>query len=232
MIQIRKANERGNADHGWLKSRHTFSFADYYDPKHMGFRKLRVINEDRIEGGSGFGKHGHRDMEIISYVVGGSLKHKDSMGNEAIIVPGEVQRLTAGTGITHSEHNNLPDQETHFFQIWIEPKKTGVTPGYGQKSFEEDLSTKNLVLVISEDGRNGSIKINQDADMYISRLEKNSTLTFKMRPGRAAWVQVVYGNLEINGGKNLAGDAISFENTGALNFLAAEKSEFILFDMV
>ena len=176
MLNVRKSEDRGNADHGWLKSRHTFSFADYHDPKFMGFRSLRVINEDRIDGGTGFGKHGHRDMEIISYVVDGALAHKDSMGNEAIILPGEVQRLTAGTGITHSEHNYKPKDVTHFFQIWIVPKKNGVQPGYGQKNFEKDLNSKNLVLVVSEDGRDGSIKINQDADVYISRLKENEKL--------------------------------------------------------
>ncbi len=232
MLNIRKSEDRGNADHGWLKSRHTFSFADYHDPKFMGFRSLRVINEDRIDGGTGFGKHGHRDMEIISYVVDGALAHKDSMGNEAIILPGEVQRLTAGTGITHSEHNYKPKDVTHFFQIWIVPKKNGVQPGYGQKSFEKDFNSKNLVLVVSEDGRDGSIKINQDADVYISRLKENEKLSFSLRPNRGAWVQVVRGEIKVNEKVVKAGDALAIEDLALIDFNAKQNSELILFDLV
>lgn len=232
MITVRKSNERGDANHGWLKSKHTFSFADYYDPKHMGFRTLRVINEDRIDGGTGFGKHSHRDMEIISYVKNGGLKHKDSMGNETVILPGEVQRLSAGTGITHSEHNQHANDSTHFFQIWISPNKNGLTPGYGQKSFEKELTTKPLVLVISEDGREGSIKINQSADMYISRLKSGDQLNFNLKPGRAAWVQVIDGNLDVNGKKVSTGDAVSVENMPTIQISALDKCEIILFDLV
>ena len=196
MIEIRKSNERGDANHGWLKSKHTFSFADYHDHKHMGFRTLRVINEDRIDGGTGFGKHSHRDMEIISYIKNGALKHKDSMGNETVILPGEVQILSAGTGITHSEHSNA------------------------------------LVLVVSKDGREGSIKINQNADVYISRLKKSDTLNYKLKTGRAVWIQVIEGNLEINGKKVSIGDAISIENTIDIKVMAYDKSEIILFDLI
>ena len=230
MITIRKSNERGDANHGWLRSKHTFSFADYHDPKHMGFRTLRVINEDRIDGGTGFGKHSHRDMEIISYVKNGGLKHKDSMGNETVILPGEVQRLSAGTGITHSEHNHQANDVTHFFQIWIMPNKNSLTPGYGQKSFENELNSKPLVLVVSEDGRDGSIKINQSADMYISRLKNGDELDFKLKPGRAAWIQVIDGNLSISGKKVSAGDAVSVEDADTIQISAADKSEIILFD--
>lgn len=232
MLNIRKSEDRGQADHGWLKSRHTFSFADYHDPKFMGFRSLRVINEDRIDGGTGFSKHPHKDMEIISYVVEGALAHKDSMGNEAIILPGEVQRLTAGTGITHSEQNHKPHNTTHFFQIWIVPKKKDVPPGYGQKNFEKELNSKSLVLVVSEDGRDGSIKINQDADMYISRLKENEKLSFSLRPSRGVWIQVVHGEINVNEQTVKMGDAIAIENLNEVNFNAKHDCEFIFFDLV
>lgn len=231
MLQLRKSQDRGIANHGWLKSKHTFSFAEYYDPEHMGFRSLRVINEDRIEGGTGFGAHPHRDMEIISYVIKGALEHKDSMGTKAIIKPGEVQRMSAGAGVVHSEYNALPDEETHFFQIWITPKTRGGDPGYGQKSFEEDLNSKKLVLVMSPDGRDGSIGIKQDADMYISRLKANDALDFKVRESRGVWVQVVKGDLSINGKTLTAGDALSFEAEELLQVKATENSEIILFDL-
>lgn len=231
MLQLRKSQDRGIANHGWLKSKHTFSFADYYDPEHMGFRSLRVINEDRIDGGTGFGAHPHQNMEIISYVVKGALEHKDSMGTKAIIKPGEVQRMSAGTGVVHSEYNANPDSETHFFQIWIQPKTRGGEPGYGQKSFESDLNSKKLVLVVSPDGRDSSISIKQDADIYISRLQAGDDLEFKVRPTRGAWVQVVHGNLTVNGKDLATGDALSFQDEELLKFKANDKSEFILFDL-
>ena len=231
MIQLRKSEARGNANHGWLKSRHTFSFADYYNPKFMGFRTLRVINEDRIAGGSGFGKHPHRDMEIISYVVKGALQHQDTMGNKAIIRPGEVQVLSAGTGMQHSEMNDRPSDETHFFQIWITPNLTGQSPSYGQKSFEKALDSQKLVLTISQDGREESLAIKQDADLYISRLKKNEDLDFDLRKNRGAWVQVVSGNLQVNGQAMTEGDGVAIENSGFLNFKALENSEFLLFDL-
>lgn len=231
MLQLRKSEERGFANHGWLKSRHTFSFAEYYDPKYMGFRALRVINEDRIEGGTGFGSHPHHDMEIISYVVKGVLEHKDSMGTKAIIKSGEVQRMSAGSGVVHSEYNALPNEETHFFQIWIQPNSSGGTPGYGQKSFEADLNSKKLVLVISKDGRDGSIGIKQDADMYISRMKVGDSLEFQVNPTRGTWVQVVKGKLNVNGKDITTGDAVSFEQEPLLKFNANDESEFILFDL-
>lgn len=231
MLTIRKSEERGLANHGWLKSCHTFSFAEYYDAKHMGFRKLRVINEDRIAGGTGFDSHPHKNMEIISYVVEGALEHKDSMGTKAIIRPGEVQRMSAASGIVHSEYNAKANDETHFFQIWITPNKTEGTPDYGQKSFENDLDTKKLVLVVSNDARDGSIGIKQDADMYISRLKKGDELQFGVRANRGVWVQVVKGTILVNGQPLRTGDAASSETSQELKFKASEDAEFILFDI-
>ena len=231
MLQLRKSDERGLANHGWLKSRHTFSFAEYYDPRHMGFRALRVINEDRIEGGTGFGAHPPRDMEIISYVVSGGLKHKDDMGNETVIRPGEIQKMSAGTGVVHSEYNSESDQETHFFQIWIMPNQRGGAPGYGQKSFEKELNSKKMVLVISQDEREGSIGIKQDADLYLSRLKANDRIEFQLRPTRGAWIQVIKGAIDVNGEKISAGDALSFEDQELLKFQALEDSELMLFDL-
>lgn len=229
--QVRLSEERGLANHGWLKSRHTFSFAEYYDPEQMGFRSLRVINEDRIEGGTGFGAHPHRDVEIISYVIKGGLKHEDSMGNKTIIKPNEVQRMTAGTGVVHSEYNADPKNETHFFQIWILPKAKGGTPGYGQKSFEKELNSQKLVHVISPDGKDGSIGIHQDADLFISRLKAGDDLEYKLRETRGAWIQVVKGDLTVNGKTVKAGDALRFENAENLQFKAASDSEILLFDL-
>lgn len=232
MLQIRKSTDRGFADHGWLKSRHTFSFAEYYAPEQMGFRTLRVINEDRIEGGTGFGSHPHRDMEIISYVVKGALEHQDSMGTKAIIRPGEVQRMSAGSGVVHSEYNQLADQETHFFQIWILPRERGGTPGYGQRSFERELQERKLVLAVSGDGREGSIAIKQDADMYIARMMDGDSLSHALKPGRGAWVQVVSGEFEVNGRTISAGDGLAIENEPEIKLKALRKSELILFDLV
>lgn len=231
MLKVRKSENRGLANHGWLKSRHTFSFAEYYDPEHMGFRDLRVINEDRIAGGTGFGAHPHRDMEIISYVISGALEHQDSTGTKAIIKPGEVQRMSAGSGIVHSEKNSKTDLETHFFQIWIMPRSSGGPPSYGQKSFEEALNSQDLVLVVSSDSREGSIGIKQDVDMYISRLKKNQKFEFLIRQGRGLWLQMISGKLSVNEKLLEAGDAVSVENLEALKISATENSEFILFDL-
>jgi len=192
MLEVRRATDRGLGDHGWLKSRHSFSFADYYDPERMGFGDLRVINEDRIEGGTGFPTHGHRDMEIISYVISGGLEHQDSMGNKTRILPGEVQRMSAGTGVSHSEYNAFQDRPTHFMQIWIQPERRGLKPGYGQKSFEGELKEKNLVLVVSRSGRDGSIEIAQDADLYLSRSSESKTIQFEVRQGRRIWLQMIH----------------------------------------
>lgn len=231
MISIRKSFDRGLGDHGWLKSRHTFSFADYYDEAHMGFRDLRVINEDVIQGGTGFPTHGHRDMEIISYVLDGALEHEDSMGNKTVIRPGEVQRMSAGTGVAHSEYNAVKDKPTHFFQIWIRPNQRGLEPGYGQKTFTADLEKKELVLVVSNTGREGSIEIAQDADLYLSKPHKGDELAFELRPGRYAWLQLIRGSLEVNGERITSGDGLSATQVPALNIRALEDAEFMLFDL-
>lgn len=231
MLTIRRSNERGHADHGWLKSMHTFSFANYYDPAHMGFRDLRVINEDRIEGGTGFGTHGHADMEIISYVLDGALEHQDSMGNKTTIRPGEVQRMSAGTGVRHSEYNAIKDRVSHFFQIWILPNRRGLNPGYGQKSFESELQSGRLVLVVSQDGRDGSIPIAQDADLYIARPKKGASLDFKLRGDRYVWIQVVKGDLKVNEAELSTGDAVAISQEKALEILAKTDAEFLLFDL-
>lgn len=231
MLTIRRSNERGLAEHGWLKSRHTFSFAEYYDPAHIHFGPLRVINEDRIAGGTGFDPHPHRDMEIISYVISGGLRHEDSMGNKAVIRPGEVQRMSAGTGVVHSEYNNEDKVETHFFQIWIMPNARGVKPGYGQKSFEKELNSQKLVHVISPDGQGGSINIHQDADMYISRLKKSETLDFQIRDGRRMWLQLVKGDVEVNGERISTGDAIAATDLATASITALADAEMILFEL-
>lgn len=231
MLVIRKSKERGHADHGWLKSKHTFSFANYYDPQHMGFSDLRVINEDWIAGGTGFGAHPHRDMEIISYVASGALKHQDSMGNKTVIKPGEVQRMSAGTGVVHSEHNNSEVDDAHLFQIWIMPEKQSITPGYGQKDFSSQIETQDKVLVVSKDGRDDSIGINQDADLYISRLGKDREIKHEIRDGRKVWIQVVKGNLTINGKDLESGDALQVENEKLLSIHSNLDSEILLFDL-
>jgi redox-sensitive bicupin YhaK (pirin superfamily) len=232
MLNIRKSTERGAANHGWLDSKHTFSFASYFDPQHMGFRSLRVINEDVIAGGTGFNTHPHRDMEIITYVVAGSLEHKDSMGNQTIILPGEVQRMSAGTGIMHSEFNHEKKAPTHLFQIWIMPDVNGGNPSYGQKSFEAELNSQKLVLVVSKDERQGSIGIKQDADMYISRLKSGEEISFNVRPGRGVWIQLLKGQITINENIISTGDAVYSEDENLLQISSQENSEFILFDLI
>jgi len=231
MISIRKANERGLGKRSWLTSHHTFSFANYYDPKHMGYKNLRVINEDIIQGGHGFDSHSHENMEIISYVIEGALQHKDSTGNETIIRPNEIQRMSAGSGVTHSEYNLAADKETHFYQIWITPKKRGTQPSYAQKSFAKELNKNKLTLVVSNTGREGSISIDQDVDIYVSRLKKGDLLEFKSRQNRHLWVQMVKGKMSVNGLEISAGDGLSTEGHHPLNFNSHEHSEFILFDL-
>jgi redox-sensitive bicupin YhaK (pirin superfamily) len=231
MIQVRKSNDRGLADHGWLKSRHTFSFADYYDERHMGFGALRVINEDRIAGGTGFDTHSHKDMEIISYVIEGELEHKDSMGNQTIIRRGEVQRLSAGTGIRHSEHNHLPNGTTHFLQIWILPENKGIEPGYGQKSFSNDFGCSDLILVASKLGRNGSVSLNQDADMYVCQAQGSGEKTMKTYPHRHLWVQVIKGQVKVDGVALETGDGAGIKDVETVKLEWTTGTEFIFFDL-
>ena len=231
MIEIRKSKDRGYADHGWLRSYHTFSFAEYRDPEHMGFGHLRVINEDRIQPGTGFGTHGHRDMEIISYVLEGALAHKDSMGNGSAIVPGDVQRMSAGKGVLHSEFNHAQDGVTHFLQIWIEPNVTGIPPSYEQKHFDAASKRGRLRLVASPDGREGSVKIHQDALLYAALLDGADRAVHKLQPGRRAYVHVARGKLEINGQPLEAGDALKAVGASEIVLEKGEGTEVLLFDL-
>jgi len=232
MIQIRRAGERGHFDHGWLDTNHTFSFADYDDPRHMGFRALRVINEDRVAPGQGFGTHGHRDMEIVSYVLEGALAHKDSMGTGSVIRPGDVQYMSAGTGVRHSEYNASDSDTTHFLQIWIFPDRDGYAPRYGQKRFERADKLDRLRLVVSPDGADGSIAIRQDAKLYASVLEGGKSASLDLAKGRHAWVQVVRGDLSVNGQKLSAGDGLASSDETRLDFTAGPgETEFLAFDL-
>ncbi|HEX6100021.1 MAG TPA: pirin family protein [Thermoanaerobaculia bacterium] len=230
MITIRRADERGHADHGWLDTYHTFSFADYYDPAHMGFRALRVINEDRVRGGRGFGTHGHRDMEIISYVLEGALGHRDSMGTDGVIRPGEVQRMSAGTGVMHSEMNASYDETVHFLQIWILPESTGITPGYEQKLFPEDEKRGKLRVVASPDARDGSVKIHQDVTLYTTLLDDGQSVTHDFAPDRHGWVQVARGEAEVNGQTLRAGDGAAISGEPRVT-LTGTGAEVLLFDL-
>jgi redox-sensitive bicupin YhaK (pirin superfamily) len=228
---IRRAGERGYADHGWLRSFHTFSFADYYAPAHMGFRSLRVINEDRVEGGKGFGTHPHRDMEIISYVLSGALQHKDSMGTGSIIKPGDVQRMSAGTGVTHSEFNASPTELVHFLQIWILPDARGHAPSYEQKHFDEAERQGKLRLVASKDGAEGSLTIHQDARLYAGLLAPGDRVAHTFGPERYGWVHVARGKVALAGQELAAGDAAAFEKTTEISIEGSEPSEILLFDL-
>ena len=225
MIHVRKSAERGHFDHGWLDTFHTFSFADYYDPDNMGFRALRVINEDRVAPGTGFGRHGHRDMEIVTVVLEGALAHRDSMGTGAVIRPGEVQRMSAGTGVLHSEMNASESEPVHLYQIWLLPEREGIQPGYEQKVFPP-LEGK-LQLVASHDARDGSLKIHQDVDLY--RGEVDGNLRFDFRPGRFGWLQAAKGELTLNGTALQAGDGAAIEEENAIEI--AGKGEILLFDL-
>ncbi len=227
MITVRKAADRGHFDHGWLDTSHTFSFADYHDPKFMGFRSLRVINEDRVQAGEGFGTHGHRDMEIITYVLEGALAHRDSTGGGGVLRPGEVQRMSAGTGVRHSEMNGSDDEPVHFLQIWLLPERPGITPGYEQKAFPD--RDGGLRLVASHDGRDGSLTIHQDVDLYASQLG-SGTLTYELRPGRHGWLQVARGSVTLNGVALTAGDGAAIEGESSLT-IAGSGAEFLLFDL-
>ena len=231
MIEIRKSNERGSANHGWLETKHTFSFADYYDPAHMGFRSLRVINEDSIEPNSGFDTHEHRDMEIITYVIEGSLNHKDSMSNGSSISAGEVQRMSAGTGVAHSEFNHSVGARVHLLQIWLLPEEQAIKPSYEQKSFSRNDKLNTLTLVASRQGQQGSMKINQDVSVFASVLDPGKYIRHELKPGRFAWIQVVSGELQVNGMTLSAGDGASASAERVLNIKAERTSEFLLFDL-
>ena len=231
MLTIRKSGDRGYADHGWLKSYHSFSFAGYYDPQHMGWGNLRVINEDRIAPGAGFGTHGHRDMEIISYVLEGNLAHKDTLGNVKGIPPGDVQRMSAGTGVQHSEFNHAPDNTTHFLQIWIEPNVTGIKPGYEQKTFAEAEKRGVLRLVASQDGARGSVTMHADAAIYAGLLHGAEAATLVLNPARKAYVHLVRGQLQVNGRSLAAGDAALMEGESKLALTAGEDAEVLVFDL-
>ena len=231
MIKTRQSEERGHANHGWLDSRHSFSFADYYDPQHIGFRSLRVINEDRVAGGAGFHTHPHRDMEIITYVLSGALQHRDSLGHSAVIKAGDVQRITAGTGIEHSEFNASSTEPVHFLQIWILPERRGLNPGYDQKSFGGELRSGQLQLVASKDGWDGAITINQDVDLFIGKLGAGDAITHTLKPKRHAWVQVAEGEVTVNGQLLQAGDGAAVSEETTLNLASAKPSQILLFDL-
>jgi redox-sensitive bicupin YhaK (pirin superfamily) len=233
MIQIRRAAERGHFDHGWLDTSHTFSFADYHDPKHMGFRAMRVLNEDRVAPGQGFGTHGHRDMEILSYVLEGKLAHQDSMGNGSAIVPGDVQYMSAGTGVRHSEFNGSDRDVTHFLQIWIQPDRQGYAPRYDQRRFEETDKLGRLRLVASPDGADGSIALRQDVRLYVSVLAPGQSVSLDLPKSRHAWVQVVRGSISVNGRELSPGDGLAASNEARLEIAASDgaKAEFLAFDL-
>lgn len=232
MIQKRPAHERGHANHGWLDTWHTFSFADYYDPAQMGWGDLRVINEDRVAPGQGFGMHGHRDMEIITYILAGALQHKDSMGNSAVIRPGEVQRMSAGSGVRHSEFNPSASEPVHLLQIWIEPNVTGSEPGYEQTFFAPEEKRGRLRLVASSDGREGSVTIQQDAAVYATVLAPGETAVHPLAPGRRAYVQVARGAVTVNGERLHAGDGARIQDEAQITLVGAEEAtEVLLFDL-
>lgn len=230
MMTIRRAAERGHADHGWLDTWHTFSFADYYDPAHMGFRALRVINDDTIAAGTGFGAHPHRDMEIITYVLDGAVGHQDSMGNGSVIQPGEVQRMSAGTGVRHSEHN-ASKGKTHLLQIWIQPDRSGHPPSYQQTMFPAAEKRGRLRLVASPDGGDGSVTIHQDARVYAGLFDGAETATLELAPGRHAWVHVARGQVEVNGAPLTAGDGAGFSAERAIAFANGKDAEVLVFDL-
>jgi redox-sensitive bicupin YhaK (pirin superfamily) len=230
MITVRRSADRFHTDIGWLDSRHTFSFGEHYHPEHVGFRSLRVINEDRVKAGSGFPTHPHRDMEILSYVLEGALSHKDSMGNGSRIAPGELQRMSAGTGVLHSEHN-AADQTTHFLQIWILPERRGLPPGYEQRAFPDGERQGKLRLLAARDGRDGAVTIHQDAELYCALLEPGARVTHTLRPGRHAWVQVARGAVRVAGEELAAGDGAAISDAQAVEITATAPAEVLVFDL-
>lgn len=231
MIQIRRSHERGHADHGWLDSRFSFSFADYFDPEHVQFRTIRVMNDDHIAGGGGFPTHPHRDMEIVTYVLEGALAHKDSMGNGSVIRPGDLQYMSAGTGVAHSEFNASEQEPAHLYQIWMLPDKKNYTPAYDQKHFSEAEKRGKLRLVVSPDGRDGSVKIRQDNALYATVLSHGESVKHEIQPGRYAYVQVARGSVELNGKKLEAGDGAAISDEKTLQLTGVKDAEVLLFDL-
>jgi len=231
MLHIRKGDERGDANHGWLQSKHSFSFADYYDPQHMGFGPLRVINEDRVAPGQGFGTHGHQDMEIISYVLEGALEHKDSLGTGSVLHYGDVQRMSAGSGVRHSEFNGSKNAAVHFLQIWIEPNVKGIAPSYEEKHFAPESKQGKLRLVASSDGRDGSVTIHQNAAMYAAILDGSDTAEHRFGEGRVGYVHVIKGSVTLNGTRLVGGDAARITAEAAVTLTQAEAAELLLFDL-
>ena len=237
MITLRKSAERGHADHGWLQSKHSFSFADYHDPRHMGFGNLRVINEDRVAPGSGFGSHGHRDMEIVSYVLAGELAHRDSLGTcgaggaSGVIRPGDVQRMSAGRGVQHSEYNHAPNETTHFLQIWIEPSERGIAPSYEQKHFDDAEKRGTLRLIASPDGRDGSVTIHADASIAAALVDGAERIERALDPGRWTYVHVIRGSASVNGVPLQAGDAAGLVDERSLSIGDAKEAEILVFDL-
>ncbi|OYP30478.1 pirin family protein [Rhodopirellula sp. MGV] len=234
MITLRRANERGSADHGWLKTQYSFSFSGYYDPSHMGFRSLRVMNEDYIAAGKGFGTHPHENMEIVTYVLEGALQHRDSMGNGEVLRPGEFQRITAGTGITHSEFNPSADEQAHLYQIWLFPERDGLEPGYEQKAFDPQGRKNRFQLVASRNGRDESLLIHQDVAIYLAELDGDATVQYSFAPDRHGWLQVLRGDISANGESLHQGDAIAISDVAALELQAAGQAgsaEVMLFDL-
>jgi redox-sensitive bicupin YhaK (pirin superfamily) len=232
MIELRKSGERGHANHGWLDSYHSFSFADYHDPRHMGFASLRVINEDVVQPGQGFGTHGHRDMEIITYILEGALEHKDSMGNGSVIRPGDVQRMSAGTGVRHSEFNASRDEPVHLLQIWIEPAIAGISPGYEEKHFDGASKRGRLRLIASNDGRDGSVTIHQDAAVYAALLDGGERAVHRIATGRKAYVHIARGSVAVNGQALSAGDAVKISGEPAITLSNGKDADVLLFDLI
>jgi redox-sensitive bicupin YhaK (pirin superfamily) len=231
MIRIRKAADRGHADHGWLETYHTFSFADYYDPDHVGFRDLRVINEDRVQPGQGFGMHGHRDMEIVTYVLEGALEHRDSLGNGSVLRPGEFQRMSAGTGVRHSEFNPSASEWVHLYQIWLLPAERGIEPSYEQRAFPVEQQQGRLRLVASPDAADGSLTIHQDAKIYLATLAARQPVAHPLAPGRHAWLQVLRGNATLNGQPLATSDGAAISEERQLTIVSDGSAEVMLFDL-
>jgi redox-sensitive bicupin YhaK (pirin superfamily) len=230
-VSVRPAAERGRTDWGWLDSRHTFSFGEYYDPSHMGFRALRVINDDRVAPGAGFGTHGHRDMEILSYVLEGALEHKDSAGGGGVIRPGEIQFMRAGTGVTHSEYNHSKTEPVHFLQIWIVPDTRGLPPAYGQQAFERDMAKRSFVLLASNDGRDGSLQIHQDVRLWVTLLASGEHRTLSLPTGRHAWLHVARGSARLNETLLAEGDGVAVSGAESLSFAGHSDAEILVFDL-